>query len=358
MTSDNLTRKKHTGEPGNGGQFGHDARDESAVSLTATPVNRFEDMHVSDIDKELAEHHGTLRQMRVPMWKAQDFLEEVAARQRRKERYPDAKSYDYDAWKYEDLETKVPKAEKVVADAEEKIAAYQAEFVKPINDEFERRGGWTRFYLVTSSGGGHVHKNTNCSTCNYRTEFIWLTDESGKDEDEIVATAGDGACTVCYKSAPVVDRNNPRPNPFEDPKVKAAREQRAEEKAARDAAKAAKGIAMPDGKPVLDDSGRPYATERAAETGALGDLGSMGHYEDHPWEERWLKSVAHVQVALAHKRGVSVEEIRTSWAKKMSDKAKRDSMGPVRAQQMLARMQIALGKANAIVDGWAAEGEK
>ena len=62
---------------------------------------------------------------------------------------------------------------------------------------------WSRFYLVP---GGHIHADTNCSTCNNGrnlTKFGWLTDLSGKTEEEAVAEHGALLCTVCFPSAPV-----------------------------------------------------------------------------------------------------------------------------------------------------------
>lgn len=78
-----------------------------------------------------------------------------------------------------------------------------------LNEEFERRGGWSRFYLVTNPGG-HIHSSMNCSTCNKytsrgqsQTRFAWVTDLSGHSEEEAVEAQGAILCTVCFPSAPV-----------------------------------------------------------------------------------------------------------------------------------------------------------
>jgi hypothetical protein len=39
---------------------------------------------------------------------------------------------------------------------------------KPLNAEFDAKR-WSRFFLVTSSAGGHIHSSMNCSTCRVRT---------------------------------------------------------------------------------------------------------------------------------------------------------------------------------------------
>jgi hypothetical protein len=71
----------------------------------------------------------------------------------------------------------------------------------PYEAEFSSRGGWSRFYLVTSSDG-HIHRATGCSTCYITTVFGWLTDLSGSTEEDAVAAHGPLLCSVCYPSAP------------------------------------------------------------------------------------------------------------------------------------------------------------
>ena len=71
----------------------------------------------------------------------------------------------------------------------------------PYLHEYQRRGRWTRCYVVP---GGHFHSTVSCPTCNHLgkpTDFNWRTDLSGQPESRIVELAGDRACTVCYPSA-------------------------------------------------------------------------------------------------------------------------------------------------------------
>ena len=128
-------------------------------------------------------------------------------------------------------------------------AAHEA--LLPWNAEYDRRGGWTRAYLVTD---GHVHNTQECPTCHNgleRTRFSWMVDYSGKSEEEIVEDAGERACTVCYPSAPVAALTRPTkmftPEEIDKQKAKADRVDAAVKRAQE---KAAKAIANPDGTPL------------------------------------------------------------------------------------------------------------
>lgn len=71
--------------------------------------------------------------------------------------------------------------------------------------EYERRGRWSRFYMVQAKNG-HIHSSMDCQTCNRNlkaTSFAWLTDLSGLSEKEAVAMYGAILCTVCFPSAPL-----------------------------------------------------------------------------------------------------------------------------------------------------------
>lgn len=73
------------------------------------------------------------------------------------------------------------------------------------NDEYDRRGGWSRFFTVQQHNG-HVHSSMHCQTCNRNgqpTSFGWNPKLSGKSEAEAVAELGPSLCTVCFPSAPV-----------------------------------------------------------------------------------------------------------------------------------------------------------
>lgn len=73
------------------------------------------------------------------------------------------------------------------------------------NAEFQRRGGWSRFFLVQQANG-HVHTSMDCGTCNHRgkaTQFAWLPELSGQTEADAVAAHGPILCSVCLPSAPL-----------------------------------------------------------------------------------------------------------------------------------------------------------
>ena len=89
-------------------------------------------------------------------------------------------------------------AQQVAASAKEALAA-----LKPIVATYESAyEGWNRYFVVTSSAGGHIHRGMNCSTCLPATTYGWLPELSGCDEGEMIAEYGTAACTVCFPDAP------------------------------------------------------------------------------------------------------------------------------------------------------------
>jgi hypothetical protein len=161
----------------------------------------------------------------------------------------------------------------------------------PYENEYVRRGGWTRVFLATSSNG-HAHNGQNCSTCHngeYRTGFAWLTRYSGKPEAEIVADAGERACTTCYKSAPANAKGTKMFTPDEEEAARA----RAEREAARqERARQAdiKGITTPEGLPL--DIGRHgfkdiAKTVRTAEIKAVDALYELVREQQHSVDPEW-----------------------------------------------------------------------
>jgi hypothetical protein len=73
--------------------------------------------------------------------------------------------------------------------------------LEPFEQEWRRRGGWTRAYLVTNDDG-HIHRSTNCQSLHRTTQLAWLPELSGADDEQIIAHAGFSACTFCYPDAP------------------------------------------------------------------------------------------------------------------------------------------------------------
>lgn len=183
--------------------------------------------------------------------------------------------------------------------------------ITPYNEEFDRRGGWTRAFLVQNTGG-HVHANMNCSTCYPTTRYAWLTDYSGKDEEQIVYAAGELACTTCYPSAPTEVLNRVgeirRPTDLE-------REQRAAEKATKNAHRAAAAVLDPTTGKTL------YKTDRAASNAIAAALGDLHWYgDDHPSAHEWKATVDTAVAALAAKQGLDKDAVMADYREKADKK--------------------------------------
>ena len=226
----------------------------------------------------------------------------------------------------EDWNARAAGYEQKIAEAERLLAENRAE-AKPMEDEFTRRGGWTRAFLVTGSNG-HVHRDMQCSTCFPTTRYYWVTDMSGQNEDEIVDAAGERACTVCYPSAPVDVLK--RPSRIEDPKVVAEREARAEEKRKRDAERAVKGITDPVTGGDLIVRRSHVKTALTAEREAVRLLDTVIYDSISPYNNRKHVDEAREDIgvllrALANKRGQSVEEVYEELREKAVKKFRKDS---------------------------------
>lgn len=219
----------------------------------------------------------------------------------------------------------------------------------PMDDEYARRGGWARAFLVVG-GDGHVHSSMGCSTCNRAgraTRFQWMTDFSGADEAAIVEAAGWRACTVCYPSAPVGDEHSLPTVMFSDEEKKQAVERSARAAKAEQAraGRIAKGL-TPDGSPLRvtwvrknaggwdpRPGGRPgerdyvyrdrpdhedFKTERAAlQWYVQAKLWSdTGVGPDHS------EAFAAIEQAIAAKRGVPVDHVRAELEGKVAARRK------------------------------------
>lgn len=197
-----------------------------------------------------------------------------------------------------------------------------------IGEEFTRRGGWTRAFLVTD---GHVHSSMNCSTCNngeYATSFTWLVQFSGHDEAEVVEAAASRACTVCYPSAPVeIAGESALMTPDERTRAE-AREAAAKAKAERQAKKVAGGLTADGSEFVVSYPGwragtvatEHFKTERAAVQWLVQYV-----VWDGGWDGDKAPAFAAVVEAVAAKHGKAVEDVRAELDAKVAAKRKRDS---------------------------------
>jgi hypothetical protein len=192
--------------------------------------------------------------------------------------------------------------------------------IAPFDAEFVRRGGWSRFFLVTNNNG-HIHRTQACSTTYATTQWAWLPQLSGQTEAEAVEDQGEILCSVCFPSAPSAWTNGV------SKRTKEEREQRAAEKAQRDAKKAEKGITAPDGSPLRTRRHGEIKTARTAEIEAAGGLADDAWYGfKHPSRDEWLEGVVQCVEALAAKRGVAADEVWSEIQRKAVAKCKRDGV--------------------------------
>lgn len=227
------------------------------------------------------------------------------------------------------IESDVEKASAEINELMPKYVSAEAK-ISQCNDEFNRRGGWTRYWIVVNSNG-HIHSTMNCTTCFSTTQFAWLPNLSGSTDAEVVELAGMSACTICFPDAPVDTRN--RPSKIEEPAKKAAREER-EQKAAEKAAKVAlKAIANPDGSVVKLSGkfGNKIKTEAEAQRVAVSNLESILLHESKRWVIQNPEYLAEMRAdletlitALAHKRGTEKDTQLEELTKKAKVKIKRE----------------------------------
>lgn len=119
------------------------------------------------------------------------------------------------AWNGRDL----IEAQAAFEEIADKVPAIKATAL-PYEAEYVQRGGWSRFFLVTSSAG-HIHSSQSCSTCNLRTTYGWYPDFSGQTMAEAIAAwdergSAEVLCSTCFPDAPVA-RTKPQADPNECP---------------------------------------------------------------------------------------------------------------------------------------------
>lgn len=232
----------------------------------------------------------------------------------------------------------------------ENIEAYKAELAElekkslPYENEYVARGGWTRVFLAKSHDG-HAHNGQNCSTCHhgeYRTQFAWLVEYSGKPEAEIVADAGERACTTCYPSAPVNAKGTKMFTP-EEREAQQAREEREAERARKAREAADKGITTPEGEKLYAGKGhdswdvcKTLRTAEIAATDALLDVlleqtrendPEWAHYYVRkPYVQHQFENTRHAWYlirAIANKKGLAFQEVFETHEKKAQAKLRK-----------------------------------
>lgn len=197
----------------------------------------------------------------------------------------------------------------------------------PLRAEYVRRP-WTRYYLVDAHNG-HVHSSMSCTSCFPTTAYYWLTSESGKTAEQVVAEAQSQACTVCFPWAPVTDKRGSYRTP-----TQAEAEQRAAERAAKAAAKKAAEITAPDGGELYAAEVKPgggfwrgdrLRTEASAWRHAMDRTDALARYgTDHPDAPGWTETINRCVAALAVRREVTERSLRDQLTTKIAAKAKRE----------------------------------
>lgn len=351
-----------------GGQFAAAARAEARVTLCADPADwngpdrpDLTTWTPGEVDTELARLYGEIALLDTRRTSEEDFVDREIAR------YEFNRGFSGTVSRSEREETLARWAEERsngtlsirarqtlehwdraqrYADQADSLRAQ----MQPYNEEFERRGGWTRAFLVTNAGG-HVHKDMNCSTCFPTTRYHWVTEMSGRDETEIVDAAGERACTVCYPSAPADTLTKPTGlhTPEEQQKAK-DRETRTAAKAAREAQRIAKGL-TPDGSPFQvtfvqkDAPGHDYdpatgqhvwsrrdrertetfKTEQAATQWLVSNLVDYRGSRDEPLPDGLAGAHEQILNAIMAKHGQTREQVEAMIEKKVAAKIKREN---------------------------------
>lgn len=240
---------------------------------TATPAQ---------IDTEIARLNGVMQRAQSRMEQAADTIARIDKAADYERSYPWNSQAKYD---------------EAVAERDAAKVSYvdALNSARPLTEEFTRRGGWTRFYLVTNTGG-HVHWTTACNTCFPTTEFAWLTEYSGMSNADFAEEAGAKACTVCFPDAPVEVYSRATRIKYESAEAKARREERE----AKAAAKAAAEVVV---EGFIEYSGHPrtkrFKTVRAVTNKIADHLGSLCWYgTGHPSATEWLANIDAMRKAL------------------------------------------------------------
>ena len=320
-----------------------EANADAATEIARRDLTRWTPVHVDD---ELARLHGEAYKAAAEVQAALDALHMVAheaagrrswdrkgARITQIQAELDALVAKHDTDPDRHTEAAI-KAQRNLRDLE---ANYESitKLREPYEKEFDRRGGWNRAFLVTSSGGGHVHKSLHCSTCTPTTEYHWETELSDHSEAEIIEAAADNACTVCYPSAPVEVLN--RPTRIFSPDQRAqqdAREQRATAAQEREAKKIAKAL-TPDGSEFKVECTRfgylqreRFKTEATATSWAVSNIANFRTlYADREMDASMHEAHEKIITAISEKHDKPIDEVRADIEKKILAKIKRDARG-------------------------------
>lgn len=317
-----------------------DANADAAAEIAKRDLTKWEPV---GIDDELARIYGESYKAAAEMDAAEAHMASVAHRAAGRRSW-DAKGIRKSQIRAEidallakhdtDPDQHTEAAVKAVRDYNDLVENYNSVLAAadPLEKEFDRRGGWSRAFLVVSSAGGHVHRSRSCSTCRPSTQFNWVTEFSDKPEAEIVEAAGERACTTCWPSAPTSVLNRPtRIFSPEERDQQAAREQRATAAQERAAKKTANAL-TPDGsefKVEFTRFGYPgrerFKTEATATSWVVGNIAYF-RFSDRPMDASMHEANEKIIHAIADKHDKPIDEVRTDIEKKVLSKIKRDKL--------------------------------
>lgn len=214
-------------------------------------------------------------------------------------------------------------------------------FISALESEYERRGRWTRYFVVDNNNG-HLHTHTRCQNTYETTEWVWMPGMSGMTYAEAVAEGGKLSCLSCFPGfrEEIEAGREPR---FETPRMKKTREEREALAAKKAHDKATKGITNPDGSTlyqVSDDNKGGWRettyvvkTAIAAKRNAMDAAFSLYFYNEkhptapgvtHPQTAAWEETVRRNTEALAAKEDATVEALRAEIQKKVEAKYRRE----------------------------------
>jgi hypothetical protein len=125
--------------------------------------------------------------------------------------------------------------ERQIAEVRQELADIAAA-IRPLDDEYRRRGGWERYDFVPD---GHLHYY-HCHTLRPTTQRLLVAEASGRDAEWIVENFAYAACTYCFPEAPVEARET-----YLKEIADAKRAAREEAKAAKAAKAAEKNLVEP-----------------------------------------------------------------------------------------------------------------
>jgi hypothetical protein len=198
----------------------------------------------------------------------------------------------------------------------------------PLDTEYIKRGGWTRYFVVDNNNG-HLHTSTGCQNTYATTSWVWMTGMSGMTRAEAVEQGGSLTCLSCFPDFREEIESGREPR-FETPRMRKTREER-EAAAAKKAEKARKAAANAvygeDGEPLqLPDyfgQMKVVKSEIAANRQVMEAATDLACYgADHPSAATWNKVIELGLPALARKRGTTVEQERAAVEAKVAKKLK------------------------------------